>query len=73
MYGAGLKFALYYTLLYYLIKGSQYYQVSLEAKKVQSESPKTKHVTNYYMSFTRVNVFVMSTTVNIASTFKPAL
>ena len=33
--------------------------VSRKAKKEQSESPKTKHATNYCVSFTRVNVFVI--------------
>jgi len=33
--------------------------VSREAKKEQSESPKTKRVTNYCVSFTRANVFVI--------------
>ena len=33
--------------------------VSREAKKEQSESPKTKRATNYCVSFTRANVFVI--------------
>ena len=33
--------------------------VSREAKKEQSESPKTKCATNYCVSFTRANVFVI--------------
>ena len=33
--------------------------VSREAKKEQSESPKTKRTTNYCVSFTRANVFVI--------------
>ena len=49
--------------------------VRREAKKEQIESPKTKRATNYCVSFTRANVFVI-TTVDIsrlAPTFKPAL
>jgi len=33
--------------------------VSREAKKEKSESPKTKLATNYCVSFTRTNVFVI--------------
>ena len=33
--------------------------VSREAKKEQSETPKTKRATNYCVYFTRVNVFVI--------------
>jgi len=33
--------------------------VSRKAKKEQSESPKTKHTTNYCVSFTQANDFVI--------------